>query len=192
MLAEYVHCLTPAMCTSRVETLLPASSDNVLPTLRMRRLSAPPDHWVRHIAISTTLTTQAPTHNLFASPNATNAPRSVQQPYCTSTLPSPPHPRSLPHTRNPQVCKYVCAITHIHIHSASYILTATHSALYSHHFHASFHAYPSIHPSLSIHPSIHSLQQPRPPLHVHTYTHTCTRQLTRPSTRLSHRLPLTG
>lgn len=186
MLAEYVHCLTPAMCTSRVETLLPASSDNVLPTLRMRRLSASPDHWVRHIAISTALTTQAPTHNLFASPNATNAPRSVQQPYCTSTLPSPPHPRSLPHTRNPQVCMYVCAI----IHSASYILTATHSALYSHHFHASFHAYPSIHPSLSIHLSIPYNSLGHPCMYIRT--HTCTRQLTRPSTRLSHRLPLTG
>ena len=167
MLAEYVHCLTPAMCTSRVETLLPASSDNVLPTLRMRRLSASPDHWVHHIAISTALTTQAPTHNLFASRNAANAPRSVQQPYCTSTLPSPPHPRSLPHTRNPQVCMYVCAITHIRTCStySSYTQRTLQPSL------PCILPCISIHPSLSIHVSIYSLQQPRPPLHVHMYVH---------------------
>ena len=151
MLAEYVHCLTPAMCTSRVETLLPASSDNVLPTLRMRRLSASPDHWVHHIAISTALTTQAPTHNLFASRNAANAPRSVQQPYCTSTLPSPPHPRSLPHTRNPKVCMYIRMryYTHTYVLYIFKLHTAHSPAITS--MHPSMH----IHTSFPIHPCIY-------------------------------------
>lgn len=173
MLVEYVHCLTPAMCTSRVETLLPASSDNVLPTLRMRRLSAPPDHRLG----SSHRNIDSPHHS---GPNAQPlrvSERDQRTALCNSpTARLPFHHHLIPEAYHILgIPKYVS--TYALLHTYTYTLHHTYSQLHTAHstaitsMHPSMHTHPHILPCPSIHLSIPYNSLGHPCMYIRTHTH---------------------